>query len=329
MDLSIVIPVYNAEQYVKNCLDHILLHKEIKFDFEIIIIDDGSTDRSLSLINEYISIPFLKVISCRNQGVAAARNQGIRLATGEYIVFLDVDDFLNIDFLNTFIFTAKQKNAEILILDYEIGEIYGKTVRKSILRKQPECGKVYAGREILSSFYGYEGYMWIAIYNKDFILAHNLFFDEKVIIWEDLDLMLKILIQAKRVVYLPNVLYYYIRRVSSLSCGISLEKTNSALQVLLNIRKLAYSQKQDIPLKNYLDDCYSHHLYQTIKHILRARFSEKQDQILFQKIIERRMLPVKITGNLKERFDKILLNNSLNFFIFWFRLKKGLWLKKI
>lgn len=98
LKLSIIIPVYNTEKYVGECLDSSVEQDILKNEYEIICIDDGSTDGSLNVLTEYSNkYENIHVYSQKNQGVSAARNAGISVASGKYVWFVDSDDYIAID----------------------------------------------------------------------------------------------------------------------------------------------------------------------------------------------------------------------------------------
>ena len=98
MRFSIIVPVYNVEKYLKNAIESVL--QQAYSNFELILVDDGSTDNCPEIIDEYASKDNRLIsIHQKNSGLSAARNSGLRVARGEYIVFLDSDDMLNVDIL--------------------------------------------------------------------------------------------------------------------------------------------------------------------------------------------------------------------------------------
>ena len=112
---SIIVPVYNTEKYLKRCLDSI---KSQSFkDYEVIIVNDGSTDKSSSIISKY---PF-KVINQENQGLSVARNNGVKDASGEYLIFLDSDDYIEKDLLEE-INNSLSNNPDLV--RYQIKEVF-------------------------------------------------------------------------------------------------------------------------------------------------------------------------------------------------------------
>lgn len=114
--VSVVIPVYNVERYLKECVDSIL--NQTYSDFEIILVDDGSTDGSGKLCDDYLSVDNrIKVVHRENGGLSAARNTGMDMATGDYIYFLDSDDFIEAVTLEHLVRTAETANADIVFFD--------------------------------------------------------------------------------------------------------------------------------------------------------------------------------------------------------------------
>ena len=116
--ISVIVPVYNVERYLPQCLDSII--NQTFRDIEIICINDGSTDNSGIILEEYAQKDSrLKVLNQENQGLSVARNNGIAQATGEYISFIDSDDFIHLEFLDTLYQTLIQSNCDIAGCDFQ------------------------------------------------------------------------------------------------------------------------------------------------------------------------------------------------------------------
>ena len=116
--VSVIIPVYNAQEGIKQCLDSLL--NQSFTDFEIILLNDGSTDNSLEVIKKYAADnDFIRVIDKENEGVAKTRNKGIQLAKGKYIVFIDNDDFVDSDYLERFYNAIDQEQLDIVLGGYK------------------------------------------------------------------------------------------------------------------------------------------------------------------------------------------------------------------
>ena len=120
MILSVIVPVYNTEAYLEKCVSSLLDQDLPKEDYEIILIDDGSTDSSGSLCDVFVSAhDNIRVIHQSNRGLSAARNEGIALARGKYIQFVDSDDYLNPNVLQGIVLALESKNLDILRINYQ------------------------------------------------------------------------------------------------------------------------------------------------------------------------------------------------------------------
>ena len=112
--ISVIVPVYNVEKFLEKCLKSII--EQTFEDLEIICINDGSTDKSLSILNSYAAKdPRIKILSQTNQGQSCARNAGLEIASGEYIGFVDSDDWIDLDFYEKLYNTAKKYDADIAV----------------------------------------------------------------------------------------------------------------------------------------------------------------------------------------------------------------------
>lgn len=169
MKISVIIPVYNTEKYLKQCLDSVL-SQELS-DYEIICINDGSTDSSYKILNEYASIyKKIKLINIKNSGVSAARNIGLKYAEGEYILFVDSDDWIEPNSLEKLYDCIKKKNVDILEFR---NDSYCESVRST------------------GNFFEIENYenntlnkvdllytLWNKLYKNEFIRKNNIYFPE-------------------------------------------------------------------------------------------------------------------------------------------------------
>lgn len=118
-ELSIIIPVYNVQKYLEDCLLSIYKQSLSLETFEVITVNDGSTDRSLDILRKYGKIyPNLIIVSQENKGQSAARNNGLAVASGKYIFFMDSDDFLCLDSLSSLLSKAVEHDLDVLRFDY-------------------------------------------------------------------------------------------------------------------------------------------------------------------------------------------------------------------
>ena len=199
MKVSVIIPVYNGEKYISQCLENMLCqtHK----DLEIIVINDGSTDKSSEIAEKY---PVKIIHFDKNRGLSAARNAGIEVALGEYLHFMDVDDVINATFYENLAIAAEQTNADIAC-----GGMVNerKPHRNIIFSEQQELVSIEAKLKVTNV--GRWGYAVRYLFKTDFLKAHNLYFEEGRLI-EDLPFSLSAVYFANKLVTVPDAIYTYI-----------------------------------------------------------------------------------------------------------------------
>lgn len=208
-DISIIIPVYNVEKYLRECLNSIV-NQTFK-NIEVICINDGSTDRSLEILREYEQKDDrFVVISQENKGVSAARNTGIDRAKGEYIMFVDSDDWIANNACERVYNTAKAKNCDILLFSHYKFTNYSYTSDGRLLdlyiASQGQCITFEQFSEfiILSPCES-----WGKLYRTDFIKQNKLQFPMQIQFGEDRVFYLEACIKAKSICVLFEHLYYY------------------------------------------------------------------------------------------------------------------------
>lgn len=202
---SIIIPVYNVEKYIKRCLDSVF-NQTFK-DYEVIVINDGSTDSSMEKIKPYK----VKTISSEHVEVSEARNKGVKKATGKYLIFLDSDDFWEKDLL--------KKINESLSNDPDIVRFQIQTVTdENKITKYPEEEFIgLTGEEAFNKIVNYHFVenCWCYVYKKDYYLKENFNF-KKDTIHEDFGLVPLTIIMAKKVNSISYIGYNYYRRTGSI-----------------------------------------------------------------------------------------------------------------
>lgn len=177
--VSVIIPVYNVEKYIKECLNSIV-NQTFK-DIEIICVDDGSTDDSLSILNEYAKKDSrITVLTQKNQGAAVARNRGIEIAKGEYLSILDSDDFFDVKMLEKMYNKAIDTDADIVICEANRIEEKSKNVYilQNALRKRYLPDKdVFNYADIKDKIFQLTtAWAWNKLFKKDYIIQENVRF---------------------------------------------------------------------------------------------------------------------------------------------------------
>jgi len=208
MFCSIVIPVYNVEQYLRDCLDSVLA-QSVSY-FEIICVNDGSTDNSLSILEEYTSkFANYIIVNSANGGTAAARNIGIQKATGDYVLFLDSDDWLEPDALEVLNKRIEDKPVDILCfngkLKYEADG--GEKQDKGFVDSNLSGWEYYNKYALVPTLFHFVCVV-LRVYRREFLLDNSLFFHKGVLHEDNLWIPL-VLYRAKSVEIIPNSLYIY------------------------------------------------------------------------------------------------------------------------
>jgi glycosyltransferase involved in cell wall biosynthesis len=203
--VSVIIPVYNGETYVKPCLD-MMMSQSYK-NLEIIVVDDGSVDESALMTEGY---PIKLISHKQNRGLSAARNTGIDAAKGIYIHFMDVDDAINSDYYKTLVDAILETGSDIACG----GMVNEKKNYKTWLFKKREAFTSTEDK-LKTTFVGKWGYVWRYLFRLDFLKQHNLRFEEGRFI-EDLMFSLPAVYYAEKLVVVPGAEYLYYQRENSI-----------------------------------------------------------------------------------------------------------------
>ena len=223
MKISIIVPVYNVEKYLEKCLNSLV--NQTLSDIEIIVVNDGSPDNSQEIINRYTSLYPGKVISLikENGGLSDARNFALPYCRGEYIGFVDSDDYVDINMYQLLYSAAIKSNADMVMCDYYM--VYpDRTITK-------KARKYNNAKEM---FFDALAAAWNKIYRKTIINEHNICFP-KGINFEDTEFYCKIIPYIKVSEYVPEPLVYYIQREGSIANTVSGPKTMHMAHIWQNI----------------------------------------------------------------------------------------------
>ena len=219
--VSVIVPIYNAEYYLKECIESVL--NQTLRDLELILIDDGSTDHSLQICSQYIEKDCrIQVFSNENIGQGLERNFGIKKAKGEYIAFLDSDDKYAKNMLENLYNQAISEKADMVsggYLDIKDGKIIAHHPLENMILDDYE--DIKSAMLDLISYEKKDGYsgciaVWDSIFKKEIITENNIkFCSERDVYSEDLLFKLQVMSCAKKIVYSKEMLYEY--RVTDVS----------------------------------------------------------------------------------------------------------------
>ena len=279
---SIIIPVYNVEKYIKRCLDSVFT--QTFKDFEVIVVNDGTKDNSMDIVENYD----VKIITQKNQGLSVARNTGVKKAKGEYIIFLDSDDYIEKDLLKN-INKSLDNNPDLV--RFQIQEVFEDSDTVNVYNEEGFSG--YNGLEAFEKIcsYHYVENAWAYAIRREYYNQNKFQFAPGTI-HEDFGLIPLIIIKADIVNSISYVGYNYVQRSGSIMSQKDYEKT-----------------------KKKVNDFYNHYLYLT-KEIDKTNLDSKMfksfiSNSLILKICELKGKDYKIFKNrLKEDkvFDNLLTN---------------------
>lgn len=223
--VSIIVPIYNAEKYLRRCIDSIL-NQEYP-DFELILANDGSSDSSGAICDEYAAAdPRIKVIHKANSGVSDTRNMAIEQATGTYLQFLDSDDWITPDATKLFVRAATEHHCDLVIADFYrvVGERVshkGDIEDDGVLTKEE-----FAAHMMENPADFYYGVLWNKLYRRDIVEKYHLRMDVSVNWCEDFLFNLEYILHANVFYALQAPVYYYVKTKGSLaSQGMNISKT--------------------------------------------------------------------------------------------------------
>lgn len=229
--LSIIVPVYNVSKYLAKCLDSLICQDLKPEEYEIIVVNDGSTDNSEEISRQYEKkYSNIKVVRQENQGLSGARNTGIKLSNGKYIQFVDSDDYLVPNVLRTLVDKMETDNLDVLRFNYQnVNENY--EVYEPYKEHKPYVDyrdEVCDGLTFLTERLGY------ACYAVQFLIYSDLLKNEgnafkSGIYFEDTEWTPRILTQAKRVTSTDLMVYNYLLRQGSITNSVSIEKKRKVL----------------------------------------------------------------------------------------------------
>lgn len=213
--ISVIVPIYNAEKYMERCIESI--RNQTLKDIEIILIDDGSSDRSREIIDRYAKDDDrIRVIYQENSGPSVARNKGINIARGKYIGFVDSDDYIEESMYEILYNLVNKENVQVAMCSYKEVSVYNKT--EKIIRPNLQDLKVYNKSEIknniISTFAGNENYgfysLWNKIYQRDWLLNLNIKMDENRDHGEDWWFNICLFSEMESYIFINKTLYNYI-----------------------------------------------------------------------------------------------------------------------
>ena len=269
--LSIIVPVYNVEKYLPKCLESLI--KQTLKDIEIICVNDGSMDNSLAILKEFASKDSrIRIIDNQHQGVAKTRNTGIEQSTGEYIGFVDSDDYIDIDFFEKLYNSATKSNSDIAIASILKHKNFFNIYNAQYTKEETAItiqDKIKLCEDKKHFFF----YAWNKIYHSGFIKENNIKFSEGQI-YEDVMFAIKALYYSNKIISVYGTKYHYIEHENSLTkykdkTG---EKEHDLIKAYSELQEFCNSKNIEIPERlNY----YTKENFGFILNLYKGKYQSK------------------------------------------------------
>lgn len=316
--LSIIVPLYNSSKYLGKCIDSII--NQTYKNLEIILVNDGSTDHSDVICNQYAKEDRrIKLINIANRGVSAARNIGLKKATGDYITFVDSDDWIERSMYEDMIAQIEKNNADLCICGVILEDKNGSIIEKSLTSKEI---RIESSRYFLERIYTYKDLtlnLWNMVVKREKIV--DLYLNEEIWLGEDNLFVLEMLDRVDKGILINRYYYHYIQYMESLSHDIKIShRTFSGLlsvEAQANILKEKYpdlyKEYKYIILRNYVNTC---------REMSQAGFKERK----WVKFMKARIRKELLNGGMtcqnhirKSVINGILISMSFNIFYYTYR----------
>ena len=287
--ISVIIPVYNVSEYLPTCLDSVI--NQTYKNLEIICVNDGSPDNSAEILFEYAKKDSrIKIITQDNQGVSAARNNGLKQASGKYIYFLDSDDYIHPQMLERLYIAAEKENADFSCCKYK--KVWKKEEIKTLQAKENVVIE-----NPTKDFFSTQGIVSVNVWSKLYCRSTigNLNFINQSI-GEDLYFNLCFMQKAKRGVFVPEEMYYYLQRENTLSQGQYLRKKKA--ESYIYILRFLHEQMHNSPYyqamrKKYFTSILRHIIKQKKEKEIKTYLKEELRKLLSENIINYSLLSIK------------------------------------
>lgn len=325
--LSVIVPVYNGEKYIKTCIES--LQAQTYDDIEIIMIDDGSSDDTPQLLDEYAGRDDrIVVIHQENKGLSGARNAGIMRATGKYVWFFDVDDEVKENIIEDNLSLAMENDADLVMFSFW----YYNVDTKEKIENQMHNGFVGSREQFfdnkLIDTINHEIFNapWNKIIKRSVLIENNIFFDSKFPIYEDITFAPCLLMAAQTVVVNPKMYYiYYVRSSGSLITKFYENFFESVSQFHINANAYCDEFDNNLLQKKSMDELYTRLVIMHMKQISCNKNLDKTKKLeLLQKICtDKRFIgSVKNTDFKGKRkyIKKLILNRNYTAIINLYRI---------
>ena len=288
--MSIIVPVYNVEKYLRKCIDSLLVQDLLSDDYEIILVDDGSTDQGGAICDEYAeNNPNVKVIHQQNGGLSAARNRGIDAAEGKYIQFVDSDDYLEPNVLKALVEKMESDMLDVLRFNYRnVNEKYEVVEpNKDSKRFVNYSDEVCDGMTFLNERLGPACYACQFILRRE--LLTNCYFKEGIY-FEDTEWTPRLLLKACRAVSTDKIVYNYLLRKGSITQSVEEKKKRKVLDDKLLLIDALKDQMQQVEDKRWFEGMVAQTVISIISYVAANYYPNRK--MVLKALVEKDIFPL-------------------------------------
>lgn len=322
MKLSIVVPVYNVEAFLKKCVDSLLAQDLPASDYEIILVDDGSTDGCGALCDALVAAHGnIRVIHQQNRGLSGARNSGILVSAGTFIFFVDSDDFLEPNVLGGLIRQMEDNQLDILRFNYQNVNMQGEIFEPNKFYKPyvDYSDEVCDGFTFLNERLGNACYAWQFIVKASILHQQGNGFKEGIY-FEDVEWTPRILIQVGRVASTETVVYNYLFRSDSIARNTDTEKKRKAIRDKLVIMDGFNALERQMQDNRWLQSMRAHTALAILYSVGRFFYQERKEYI--RALREKVAFPLSTYHSTRSAKWKIRLANLSPYLVCWLYHRK-------
>lgn len=308
--LSIVVPVYNVEAFLPKCIDSLLNQDIDSAEYEIILIDDGSSDSCHGICDMYTEIhDNIKVIHQGNEGLSAARNTGIDVAQGKYIQFVDSDDFLCPNVLGGIVLQLEEQNLDILRINYQNVDISGEEFEPNRYSKPFDdySKEVCDGLTFLNERLGFACYAVQFITKASLVKQEGNGFKQGVF-FEDTEWAPRIILQAKRIASTPSITYNYTYRNNSISRNSDIEKKRKSIEDKFCLVEALKMQGTNVIDPRWFNGMIAQTVLSILSDVGRYFFCDRKQHI--QRLRQLKVIPLSPYHSTASAAKKIWLANT-------------------
>lgn len=326
MKLSIIVPVYNVVDYLAKCLDSLIAQDLSQDEYEIIVVNDGSTDNSGEIAKQYADkYPNINLVNQANQGLSGARNTGIMNAKGEYVQFVDSDDYLEQNVLGGLLKQIEEDKLDVLRYkyqnvrintggEYEIFQPY----KQSNFLFDNYSKEPINGVDFLNNRFGTACYAWAFVLRKE-VLDDCIF--KQGIYFEDTEWTPRMLIKANKVASTDTIVYNYLMREGSITKAVNKDKQRKVVEDKIKLVDSLLEHQKGLSNKSWFERMIAATVLSILGCIAADFFSERK--IYLKQLKTRKIYPLSSINTTKQVKRKLQLINLSPMLYCWMMYVKN------